>query len=640
MATNCSIGVTGTNANFGGPGISASVVSAVVGSTITAANTAFMLQSTAFIGSPPNPAPDQQGGGVWARGVEGNVNIKSTGTVNLTGTFPAGTGSAAVNCQQQVDVNFGGVQIGSDIAKLNYNGWNFHSGVTAGDLGTKAVVVGGFPTYPDIINAPPATIQGGGQFTGATHVPFIGLYGAATNGGFAVDALFRTQWYQTAIDAPVANIFDQSIDARGWTFATSASYQWPVPDTNWFIEPSAGLIISHIKVDPFVFQSSGFGPADSVPSILTFNNINSDIGRLGLRFGETVEAGGVYWQPFGAVSVWHEFGKDITANYQSGTGFQFTAPTFIAVGPAHYAGSSSLTTFGTYGQYSVGLSAAVAGTGWLEFVRADYRSGPDLQGWSASGGLRYQFTPGAAPKPVIAKAGPAPVVKAVNWTGFYVGGFGGATQGVADWGYTGGSVSPHVGGYLFGADVGYNYQLADPYVLGVEVDWARAPTTGGIACGPSASAGPFVGVAGGPSMYQMTCNARTDWIASATARLGYAWERALFYVKGGAAWTDEKFQATCNFGVFNTPAQPYHCTNPAGAFSNGLSGTADRVGWVFGWGSEYALTDHWSAKGEADYVSFGDRNITATDVTAGNAPSTIKVGMHVWEEKIGVNYRF
>ena len=61
-------------------------VSSMLGSTIAAANTAFLLQSTAFIGSPPSPAPGQQGGGVWVRGVDGNVNIKSTSTGSATGT--------------------------------------------------------------------------------------------------------------------------------------------------------------------------------------------------------------------------------------------------------------------------------------------------------------------------------------------------------------------------------------------------------------------------------------------------------------------------------------------------------------------------------------------------------------------------
>ena len=49
-------------------------------SAIDAANTAFLSQSTAFIGSPPNPEPDQLGGGVWARGIGGQTDFKSTST--------------------------------------------------------------------------------------------------------------------------------------------------------------------------------------------------------------------------------------------------------------------------------------------------------------------------------------------------------------------------------------------------------------------------------------------------------------------------------------------------------------------------------------------------------------------------------
>src|SRR5580704_13422116 len=51
-------------------GVSASVGSLV--SSINTVNTAFLTQSTAFIGSPANPRPDQEGGGVWGRGVGGD----------------------------------------------------------------------------------------------------------------------------------------------------------------------------------------------------------------------------------------------------------------------------------------------------------------------------------------------------------------------------------------------------------------------------------------------------------------------------------------------------------------------------------------------------------------------------------------
>src|SRR5262249_56841179 len=58
-------------------------VSAYVGTiaaSIHSANTAFVSQSTAFIGSPPSPAPDQGGGGVWARGVCGPLSFGTPAT--------------------------------------------------------------------------------------------------------------------------------------------------------------------------------------------------------------------------------------------------------------------------------------------------------------------------------------------------------------------------------------------------------------------------------------------------------------------------------------------------------------------------------------------------------------------------------
>src|SRR5262249_57255394 len=70
-------------------GVSASVGSLI--SSIHSTNTAFLTQSSAFIGSPPNPQPDQPGGGVWARGIGGHLTYGSTptgGNIKLCGPNP------------------------------------------------------------------------------------------------------------------------------------------------------------------------------------------------------------------------------------------------------------------------------------------------------------------------------------------------------------------------------------------------------------------------------------------------------------------------------------------------------------------------------------------------------------------------
>jgi outer membrane immunogenic protein len=43
-------------------------------------------------------------------------------------------------------------------------------------------------------------------------------------------------------------------------------------------------------------------------------------------------------------------------------------------------------------------------------------------------------------------------------------------------------------------------------------------------------------------------NTKLDWLATATARVGYAWNRALFYVKGGGAWVRNSYSVTDNTG--------------------------------------------------------------------------------------------
>src|SRR5215471_556086 len=114
-------------------GVSASVNALVT--SINTANTAFLSQSSAFVGSPTNPQPDQEGGGVWARGVGGHL---STSTTSTTGNISFGGPVAAnITCEARTREDFAGVQIGRDFARLNLNGWNLHLGSTVGYLGAN-----------------------------------------------------------------------------------------------------------------------------------------------------------------------------------------------------------------------------------------------------------------------------------------------------------------------------------------------------------------------------------------------------------------------------------------------------------------------------------------------------------------------
>jgi outer membrane immunogenic protein len=115
-----------------------------------------------------------------------------------------------------------------------------------------------------------------------------------------------------------------------------------------------------------------------------------------------------------------------------------------------------------------------------------------------------------------------------------------------------------------------------------------------------------------------------DFLASATARLGYSFvDRWLFYVKGGAAWTNEKVD-----DAFTT----------VGGIAVDPSTSSTRTGWTTGTGAEWAFAPNWSATLEYDYHDFGSKGLSLTGPNATVTISSFKDTIHT--VTAGVNYRF
>ena len=96
--------------------------------------------------------------------------------------------------------------------------------------------------------------------------------------------------------------------------------------------------------------------------------------------------------------------------------------------------------------------------------------------------------------------------------------------------------------FLGGGTVGCNWQpIGSPFVLGIEGELGYLRLTGS-AIDPTQ---PVLGLA--PSV---TSNTRIgDWYGMITGRLGYAWDRAMVYVKGGVAFVD--VETTVTDPIFN-----------------------------------------------------------------------------------------
>ncbi len=560
---------------------------------INVVNNAFLTQSTAFIGSPLNPEPDQLGGGVWARGIGGQTDFKSTSTSTFTlGGQPL---SGNISCNTKTQLNFAGVQIGTDIAQLNVDGWNLHGGSTLGYLGADA-----------------NDSASGGSFGDTLQVPFVGLYGAATKGGFFVDGQARWNYYQNTITDPLNGLFGQNLDARGFSVNGNIGYNYGLPD-NWFIEPSAGFLWSETWVDPLNTSGTlvllqGFAP----PGTVSINNIYSALGRVSLRVGTSLDAGGLILQPFATVSGFREFQGNNSATLNGN---------FMPIGlPFQLGGNLSSTNIGNYGQFGLGVVAILPNTGWLAYVRGDYRTGDHIDGWNMNVGLRYQLNPD---HPVVTgRSADVPVTPiapaAYNWTGFYLGPSLGADWGYTNWTFVtnGAKTYPRFAGVLPGGQVGYNYQYGK-WVFGVEGDAGWTNAHGARAC---------------PNNDFFSCEINVNSLYTVTGRVGYVWpDRVLWYAKGGLAIGEVRAQGHCN-----TDSQPtILITFPPGCPVQGTTRTD--AGWTIGGGSELALTDNWSVKAETSYFNLGTANYTFGQLAS---PSGADVRRSGWIANIGLNYRF
>src|SRR5215470_7526307 len=217
----------------------------------------------------------------------------------------------------------------------------------------------------------------------------------------------------------------------------------------------------------------------------------------------------------------------------------------------------------------------------------------------------------------------APVLKAPaalwSWSGLYVGGHIGAALSITDIADPLGT--PIYGdkvrspGFIGGGQIGFNQQLGS-VVFGVEADVSGVSSDGTNTC---------FAVSG--DSFSSNCRVRPDLYTTLTGRIGYAVDRSLLYVKGGAAWT----RGTVDMFVND---------NPHGVFTSSSSFVTP--GWTVGAGVEYALTSAWSMKFEYDYLSFRDQDV-ATPYVSGNqfggtAPTTT-ISQHVQQLKLGLNYR-
>lgn len=566
---------------------------------INAANTTFLNQSTDFLSNPMFPQQGQAVGSVWARGMGGGETLKGTAS---SGYALGGAFAGSTTCSTSTTLSFGGVQIGTDLSSLSYGGWDAHVGSSVGYLGTTA---------KDSSSAGPAN-PFGGTLNNNLQIPFAGVYGVATHGNFFLSGAARFLYIQNSLTDPQDGMFNQHFDARGVAIDGTVGYTYNLPN-NWFIQPTAGFIWSETTVDPFNTPGTfalGTGPA--LPGQVSISDIHSAIVRGGARVGTVIDTGNLLLQPYGTASFFHEF--------EGGASATVNSITSVAGVPAA-TGFFSTSGVGSYGQFGLGLSGAIKNTGWTSFVRADYRTGDNIQGWDVAGGVRYQFAQdkmGWPGMPLIPFLSPEPAALAhtsYDWTGFRVGALFGVDWGYTNWSISGiGNTTPHFAGVMPGGLIGYDYQIGK-WVVGAGADMSWNSAHGAAPC---------------PFSSFVTCQNKSDWFGTVTGRIGYAFwgDRVLTYGKAGLALADFRVRYSCATGAAPAPGV-------AGCPSAKDSKTS--VGWTIGGGTELALSDNWSVRAESSYFDLGTDHYAPV---LGGTALPVDVRHNGFLGTVGIVYRF
>src|SRR5215468_2825532 len=251
-----------------------------------------------------------------------------------------------------------------------------------------------------------------------------------------------------------------------------------------------------------------------------------------------------------------------------------------------------------------------------------------------------------APRPLPA---PAP---AFSWTGCYLGGYAGGAWHESDgasftdlgqnglgaagsivkppfMSYSGGAVAARIvpqhswsadldSTFIGGGTLGCNWQpIGSPFVLGLEGE-AGYMRLKGQAFDPNT----IVNDPGGDATKAQNTpdvlgSAKVgDWYGMVTGRLGYAWDRTLIYVKGGAAFVPTRASVT---DVCTTAGQ-------CGNWTISTAGSHTATTWTLGGGIEWAFAPSWSVKAEYMFITLGDHHGFQTCGTAQKANNGGPVG--------------
>nr|WP_249807048.1 outer membrane beta-barrel protein [Bradyrhizobium sp. 1] len=294
---------------------------------------------------------------------------------------------------------------------------------------------------------------------------------------------------------------------------------------------------------------------------------------------------------------------------------------------------------------------------------------PESVGFSANilrAGINYKLGGPAAPQQFYTKAPytKAPPIAGNGWSGWYAGLNAGYLDGSnkvnSDASVTSNSTTPVTapamasgatsqlstgqGGFIGGAQAGYNHMISPMVLAGFEADIQGSSLRGNASASSQVLTDTVSGPNTGSWLTNIAASRSLDYIGTIRGRLGATVTPSLLlYVTGGLAYGGAKSSTTINqtTAISGVPANA-----TLGSFS------APRAGYTVGGGAEWMFLSNWSAKAEYLYYDLGSANYGTGGFAVDEGPTSLpgfgiaaiatstRVHFNGNIVRVGVNYHF
>ncbi|EJF80050.1 outer membrane protein [Bartonella doshiae] len=250
-------------------------------------------------------------------------------------------------------------------------------------------------------------------------------------------------------------------------------------------------------------------------------------------------------------------------------------------------------------------------------------------------------------------AAPIIIAPSFSWKGFYIGGQAGVFSSEntltyseetnkRKWKWVDKDLSPKPSGPVFGLYAGYNIDLADKFVLGVETDIVRSERR----ATQTGDAEPITSYARvhslkavfnaaeipieqpkalnqtAPNIGDLVTSSVTleeKWAGATRVRIGFSCDRIMPYIAGGISYAQIQY-------IMSLSAKDQ---NDESIIAEGelVNETEKMVGYTFGGGVDFAVTDNITLRAEYRYADFGKKKFAEDDLEISSRTNNFRVGV-------------